>query len=934
MRNFLAVLLALVLFSLHAYAQPPKPSPKNFKNSVSAKSLAGEKEQFDRAVALADTAERIAGLRKFVKDFPKSKEKIRALELITSGRAALADEKFRAGEKEAGIELFKLAVRDAPTPVSDKLFAEVVLQIPNSLALRGEAKAAIEIARLIEGKAVGNAKQLLGAAAFYLAMENAADAKRLVEKAVALDANLPAAYQTLGLAHRLDFQLEESANAYQKALELDADSIVSRRSLAEMKRAAGKAPEAVRLYREILAKDANDQAAQTGLILALLDTENKIEAESEMQKSLAANPNNLPLLTGAAYWYAAHDDGARAIELAEKAVAVEPRYTWARVALARGLMQQKRPLEAEKTLLAARQYGDFPTLDYELAAARFQSGFYREAAEGLQKKFAVAADGAIKTRLGGRVAKEAKSFTELLAAERRASIFQTLAADNLETADKLKSLLDFSQKLDASGDEAAVAAADEFVRGDDRMRLHRQLFAADQLLQKRKALPKVYELTKAAIGGVDAALDVPHPAAAVLADELYQSRRIAISRNELIIVPDVPRQTLSNILRGRIEDIAGWTLFQENKSAEAVTRLKRAVSVLPEKSSWWRNSMWRLGAAHETAGNEPDALDAYIKSYTSGEADAIKYGVIETVYQKINGNTDGLELKIGVKPASVATTAFSVPTEVKTNEQPKAALPPAPEVKREPSPSPVAETAPPVAETKLSPETSNAETPVKTEPAAPPPAAKEAESQEPKFEKTPDETKVEKTPDEIKVETKPAVDNRVSENKSKLLFDPIIISVPKIELAEKKPEEKKLIENAATTIESKSNETTAEKKAAVAEIEGRPRVVVTENASVMENTTQQTPPCKIITGQEIISILNDGGNLSVLVRFEDESEAREIKATSSSPTDVEIIAEPSAIGISERGKFFIVKSISQKTGTFTITFESACGKKELVVNVR
>jgi tetratricopeptide (TPR) repeat protein len=706
MRN-LAVLLTLVLFSLHALAQTPQPKSGNNKNPASKKLV--EKEEFDRTVTLADAAERVAALRKFVKNFPKSKEKIRALELIASGRAALADEKFRTGEKEASIELFKLAVRETPKPVSDKLFAEVVLQIPNSLILRGEAKAAIEIARLIEEKAERNAKQLLGAAAFYLAMENAADAKRLVEKAVALDANLPAAYQTLGLAHRLDFQLEESAGAYQKALELDADSTISRRALAEMKRATGKAAEAVALYREILAKDAND-AAQTGLILALLDTENKTEAESEMQKSLTANPSNLSLLVGAAYWYAAHDDGARAIELAEKAINIEPRYIWARIALARGLMQQKRSMEAEKTLLAARQYGDFPTLDYELATARFQSGFYREAAEGLRAKFSVAADGAIKTRLGGRVAKEAKSFTELLAAERRASIFQTLAADNVDNADKLKSLLDFSQKLDASGDEAAIAAADEFVKGDDRMKMHRQLFAADQLLQKRKALPKVYELTKAAIGGVDAALDVPHPAAAVLADELYQSRRIAISRNELIIVPDVPRKTLSNILRGRIEDIAGWTLFQENKSTEAVTRLKRAVSVLPEKSSWWRASMWRLGAAHEAAGTQTDALDAYIKSYTSGEADAIKYGIIETVYQKVNGNTDGLELKIGTKPASVAS-AFPVQTETKTTEPPKSTIvQSAPEIKPETAPTPNAgETAEPIAETKPPSEISEAE---------------------------------------------------------------------------------------------------------------------------------------------------------------------------------------------------------------------------------
>lgn len=908
MKN-LTVFILIILFSLTTFAQPPNSASRKSKKPASAKNLADEKEEFEKAVALADTAARIAALRKFVEGFPKSNEKTRSLELITSGRAALADEKFRAGEKENGIELFKLAVRETPRPVSDKLFTEVVLQIPNSLFFRGEAKAAVEIAKLIEEKTEGNAKQLLGVATFYLGTENAADAKRLVEKAFALEANLPAAYQTLGLAHRLDFQLEASANAYQKALELDANSTVSKHSLAEMKRAAGKAPEAVALYREILVQNASDGAAQTGLILALLDTENKTEAESEMRKSLEANPNNFLLLVGAAYWYAARGDGGRAIELAEKAVNIEPRYTWTRIALARGLMQQNRLFEAEKALLAAQQYGDFPTLDYELATARFQSGFYREAAEGLSKKFSVT-DGLIKTQLGGRVVKSAKSFTELLNEERRASIFQTLAADNAETADKLKSLLDFSQKLETSSEEAAVAAADEFVKGEDKMKAHRQLFAANQLLQKRKALPKVLELTKAAVGGVDAALDAPNPAAAVLADELYQSRRIAISRNELIIVPDVPRQTLSNILRGRIEDITGWTLFQENKSVEAVTRLKRAVSVLPEKSSWWRGSMWRLGAAQDAAGDHKDALDAYIKSYTSGEADVIKYGIIETVYQKVNGNLDGLESKIGAKPAPLVST-FPVQTEIKTTEQSKATARPAPEVKTETSPTPVVtENAQPIAETKPpAPEISNAATPVKIE-----------------FAPTP----------ETKVEPKPPLDNQTSENKSsenksKPLFEPIVISVPKIETAEKptsemKKEGEKLIANTASKTETKTDETAVEEKSAE-EPKTRLRVAA-------EKEPVQTLPCKIIVGQEIVSILRGGGNLSVLVRFENENDVGEIKAASSSPANVEIVSQPLTDGISERGIIFVIKSISQKTGMFTITFESACGEKEIFVKVR
>lgn len=105
--------------------------------------------------------------------------------------------------------------------------------------------------------------------------------------------------------------------------------------------------------------------------------------------------------------------------------------------------------------------------------------------------------------------------------------------------------------------------------------------------------------------------------------------------------------------------------------------------------------------------------------------------------------------------------------------------------------------------------------------------------------------------------------------------------------------------------------------------------VVTEDVK-----TKQTPPCKIIVGQEIVSILNDGGNLSVFVRFEDENGAEEIKAASSSPSDVVAVSEPLSDGISERGVVFLVKSISQKIGAFTITFEAACGKKEITVKVR
>jgi hypothetical protein len=184
----------------------------------------------------------------------------------------------------------------------------------------------------------------------------------------------------------------------------------------------------------------------------------------------------------------------------------------------------------------------------------------------------------------------------------------------------------------------------------------------------------------------------------------------------------------------------------------------------------------------------------------------------------------------------------------------------------------------------------------------------------------------------MKADAKPAIDNQTSENKSRSLFEPIVISVPKIEKGEKptpdrKPEEEKTIENVALKAETETDEMAAEKKTSEV-AKSRPRVV-TEEPEI-----KQIPACKIIVGQEIVSILNDGGNLSVLVRFKDESDAKEIKATSSSPLDVEIVSQPSTDGIFERGIFFVIKSISQKTGTFKITFEAACGKKEITVKVR
>lgn len=703
MTKAVIIILFFLLSSLNVFSQkqpasgkkPPARKAAASKPSPTPKKEISEKEEFDKAVAVTDTAERISALKGFSVKFPESPNRVSALEMLAASRAAYAEEKMQAGETDTALIVFKQTVDELPTPVPQKLFTETIYKIPATLYWRGQRAAAVEIAKVIEARVGDNAAQLVDLATFYLGIEGGGEAKRLAEKAVRLDPTSVAAHQALGLACRLNFQLEESAAAYAKALELDPGSAAARRSLAEMKRALGNSAEAVSLYREILANDENDRAARNGLTLSLFEAGKTSEAEAEMSRSLEQNPSDVVLLSGAAYWYAANGQPDKSVDLAQKAVAAEPRYVWSHIALARGLIGQKKPLEAERILLGARQYGNFPTLEYEIASARLMAGFYREAAEELKKSFSIS-DGIIKTKLGGRVQSESKDFAELLAAERRASIFAPSAADNPEHSARLKSLLQLTEAINSpgAGETEIVRAADEFVAGEDGMKLHRQLYTADALVKKKLALPKVLELMHSAIGKADASLDVLTPAAAVMASELYESRSLAIARGEVIRVPDVPRQMLSAIVRGRIEEIAGWALYNQGSQADAIVRLRRAVSVLPEKSAWWRSSVWKLGAALEADGKDTEALDLYIKSYVTDKPDLAKYISVERLYQRVHGNTEGLEAKIGPNPLPVAAKDPETiePVALKTEPTPETVTtPPASEAAPETIPTPTPE---------------------------------------------------------------------------------------------------------------------------------------------------------------------------------------------------------------------------------------------------
>ncbi len=630
-------------------APPAKAKSSPYINT--AEDDADEAEEVELVLTLP-LAERVGKLKEFLEAFPNSKSRSRAIELLVSTHASLGDQNLKDGDRATGLRELSLAISEAPADISDKLFAGVVAQIPSNLYLRDEREAAFAAARAIEAKFGTDARRLLVLSSFYLGVEDGEEATRLARQAVKLAPEMADAHRALGLGLHISLRLDEAAEEYKRALELDPKTKqATRRSLADLQRAAGKTEAALALYREQLALEPNDRAARAGVVLSLLELGRTEEGQKELDTALANDPQDLILLAGAAYWFAAHDNTERALELAERAVRVEPRYTWSQIAMARALSGQKRPLEAERAIRFAGQYGKFPTLDYELASVLASLGLYDEAADVLRRSFSYDR-GKVATRLAGRLPMSADSFTELLAAERRASIFQFTGAERPGDAGMLKALLAFIDATELGErvtiDEArAAAAAKEFASGSDKMLAFRQMYAANLLLRRGVALPTALELTAAARAGVDAALEVPGVTVAVQAEELRDMRARALARGGTPDVPEAPRNVLANIMRGRVEDLTGLTLFKQDKTALSIDHFKRAVAILPEGTPAWRNALWHLGTALNQEQQHQEALTYYIRSFNAGDPDPVRRSVIEELYRKMNGSLAGLEERIG-----------------------------------------------------------------------------------------------------------------------------------------------------------------------------------------------------------------------------------------------------------------------------------------------
>ena len=114
------------------------------------------------------------------------------------------------------------------------------------------------------------------------------------------------------------------------------------------------------------------------------------------------------------------------------------------------------------------------------------------------------------------------------------------------------------------------------------MKVFRQVYGASRLLRNNLAFKTVLELSEDARKNVEAGANSPVATIATQADEYRDLRARAITAGQIPDVAPAPRNVIVSILQGRLEDISGWALFNQEKNRQAIIRLKRAVTILPE----------------------------------------------------------------------------------------------------------------------------------------------------------------------------------------------------------------------------------------------------------------------------------------------------------------------------------------------------------------
>lgn len=655
-KQFICALFLLCCFCLRAIAQENQPT-------------------LEAALALTEPNARIEALQKYLQAQPDAANADTARGELTRTFAYLGETQLGQKNVDAAVQSFKQAIAAFPKTIDEKFFTEVAVSIPLAVSVRGYRTEAILLARQLEARFGKEPKHLAAVGEFYLSLEAPGEALRALHAASKLAPDDARLYRALGAAYRLNLNLEDAAAQYQSAIKADPKDPRAYFELANLQRAQGRYEVAVNLYNHQLSIEPQHAASLKGSALALLAQGKEDKAAELLTQAARITNTNLQqdnfLQTQLAFVYLARGNTAKARQAADAALAVEPRYSWSQIVAAEVELAEGKYFEAERHILTAMRYADFPTLHFMLGKIYLSVDDFEGALEQLGKAFTYK-NGKYQTRLGGVMDTQADSLAQLLAPERKASLFQAepITSDTefriIENLARFEEALKRGKKsspgtvsslvLNQAATKLAAAEVEktsiEFAEAEASRKAFRWLYAAERLLQTSQA-------PETALKFSDQALELSEIATA--------------AEGSVRDLPNVDRNTRLQIFRARALTLRGRSLLRLGRKAEAVATLESAIDAYGTTAERKR-AQWQLAVAKESLGKNDEALNLYIAAYEPPEKNSVgadlNRTIIESVYRKQYGSLAGLEERIGkarensllAKATPVAVTPTPAPT--------------------------------------------------------------------------------------------------------------------------------------------------------------------------------------------------------------------------------------------------------------------------------
>ncbi len=187
-----------------------------------------------------------------------------------------------------------------------------------------------------------NAKALLAVGRIHLQAKRLTEAREALQRAMALDARLPEAWNELGGVEAEAGNATEALRCFEKALELAPGAGYVLVNAAQAQENLGHAAEAERFYRQALETNAHNADAANGLGLMLAQQGRNDEARELFKSAIAEQPDDASAINNLAVLYINTGQANDAIAALEYGIRVAPDEEILYLNLARVWVQQGR----------------------------------------------------------------------------------------------------------------------------------------------------------------------------------------------------------------------------------------------------------------------------------------------------------------------------------------------------------------------------------------------------------------------------------------------------------------------------------------------------------------------------------------------------------------------------------------------------------------